>query len=125
MDPLALRIGDLAKTEVDPLASSVRKILRQNHGFPRKARFGIPAVYSVEKPRTPVDLSYDGGDGFRCVCPGGDNEFHSCEKRNVIYGTAGFVTGAFGLAAASIVVRTITGEGTYFVTARSEQPHVD
>ncbi len=68
---------------------------------------GISAVYSTEPPATPHDLHYDGGDGFRCVCPGGTNDFHSCEERRLIYGTASFVTGAFGLAAASVVVRAI------------------
>jgi tRNA A37 threonylcarbamoyladenosine dehydratase len=64
-------------------------------------------VYSTEPPATPRELHYDGGDGFRCVCPGGTNDFHSCEERRVIYGTAGFVTGAFGLACASVVVRAL------------------
>ena len=37
------------------------------------------------------------------------NDLHCCEERRVIYGTAGFVTGAFGLACASVVVRAIAG----------------
>jgi tRNA A37 threonylcarbamoyladenosine dehydratase len=55
----------------------------------------------------PRELHYDGAEGFHCVCPGGANDQHSCEDRRVIYGTAGFVTGAFGLACASVVVRAI------------------
>ena len=39
--------------------------------------------------------------------PAASNEFHSCEERRVIYGTAGFVTGAFGLACACVVVRAL------------------
>lgn len=108
MDPTAVHIQDLASTRVDPLAQHVRKILRGKYGFPAKGPFGIPAVYSTETPAEPHELTYDGGQGFRCVCPGGKNEHHSCEERAVIYGTAGFVTGAFGLACASVVVRSLT-----------------
>lgn len=109
MDPTQLRVVDLAETAIDPLADAVRRTLRQKYDFPPKGPFGIPAVYSTEPPATPRELTYDGGDGFRCVCPGGANEFHSCEERRVIYGTAGFVTGAFGLACASVVVRALAG----------------
>jgi tRNA A37 threonylcarbamoyladenosine dehydratase len=107
IDPTQLRVVDLAETAIDPLADAVRRALRQKYDFPSKGPFGIPAVYSTEPPATPHELHYDGGDGFRCVCPGGANEFHSCEERRVIYGTAGFVTGAFGLACASVVVRAL------------------
>ncbi len=108
LDPTAIEVGDLSKTRVDPLARETRKILRSQYGFPeRKKKFGIPAVYSTEPPAPPQDLTYDNGEGFRCVCPGGQNEFHSCDKRAVIYGTAGFVTGTFGLTCASVVVRAL------------------
>jgi|SRR5579883_98635 len=106
-DPTALRVVDLADTRVDPMALAVRHILRKKHGFPARGPFGVRAVYSEERPAEPVDLRYDGEAGFRCVCPGGTNDVHSCEERRVIYGTAGFVTGAFGLACASVVVRAI------------------
>jgi len=106
-DPTRIEIGDLADTRVDPLAQSVRKILRQKYDFPRKGAFGIPAVFSTEALTEPVELTYDGGDGFRCVCPGGENDVHTCEDRNVIWGTAGFVTGTFGLTCASVVVRSL------------------
>lgn len=107
IDPTQVHVADLARTRVDPLASAVRKILRHQYAFPAKATFGIPAVFSTESPAEPRELTYDKGQGFRCVCPGGKNEFHSCEERNVIYGTASFVTGAFGLACASVVVREV------------------
>lgn len=107
-DPTAIGIIDLARTTVDPLARDVRKILRTQYGFPEgKRKFKIPAVYSTESPATPLELSYDNGEGFRCVCPGGSNGMHSCDKRSVIYGTAGFVTGTFGLVCASVVVKAL------------------
>ncbi len=87
----------------------MRKILRTQYGFPTgKKKFGITAVYSTEEPAQPLELTYDNGEGFRCVCPGGSNGMHSCEHRSVIYGTAGFVTGTFGLVCASVVVRALT-----------------
>jgi tRNA threonylcarbamoyladenosine dehydratase len=107
MDPTRLQIADLAETKLDPLADAVRRTLRQKYDFPPRGAFGVPAVFSLEPPAEPQDLHYDGGEGFRCVCPGGKNEFHSCEERRVIYGTAAFVTGAFGLACASVAVRAL------------------
>ncbi len=110
IDPTALVVCDLAETRIDPLADAVRRALRRKYDFPPRGPFGIAAVMSTEPPADPVDLHYDGGEGFRCVCPGGTNDFHSCEERRVIYGTAGFVTGAFGLACASVVVRRLAGK---------------
>jgi len=108
IDPTAIRTDDLARTRQDPLAAMVRKLLRKQHGFPKGGPWGIPAVYSLEPIREPIAPHYDGGRGFRCMCPG-PREHHTCDKRRVIYGTAGFVTGAFGLACASVVVRGLTG----------------
>jgi tRNA A37 threonylcarbamoyladenosine dehydratase len=111
MDPTRIKIIDLADTNIDPLSHSVRKILRQEYNFPngRKDKFDIPCVFSDEVPMQPVELKYDNGQGFKCVCPQGEFDPHGCLHRSVIYGNAGFVTGAFGLAMASWVVRDITG----------------
>lgn len=107
LDPLKIKLVDLAETDVDPLSHQVRKILRSRHDFPEGKFFGIPCVYSDEPPMAPIELHYDLGQGFKCVCPQGQNNLHSCEHRNVIYGTASFVTGAFGLTMASWVVREV------------------
>jgi tRNA A37 threonylcarbamoyladenosine dehydratase len=103
-DPLKIKFSDLADTHTDPFIHEVRRILRQKHGFPSEGPMGIPAVFSDERPSTPFELEYDKGTGFRCVCPQGLNNQHSCEKRPVIYGTASYVTGAFGLVMASRAV---------------------
>lgn len=108
-DPTQVKVADLSATYNDPLAASVRKILRQKYGFPANGEMGIPAVFSSEKPREPVPLRYDGDEGFECVCPNGDNDQHTCDDRNVVWGTASFVTGTVGLVAASVVVRQIVG----------------
>jgi len=112
MDPTQIRIADLGKTEVDPLARSIRRILREKYGFPQEegSIFGISAVYSIEPPHAPEELAYDGGKGFRCVCPQGQNEFFNCDNRNLIMGNASFVTGTFGLYCASHVIRELTCE---------------
>jgi len=111
MDPTRVQVADLNRTKVDPLAASLRKILRQKHDFPRgDKKWALPAVYSDEFLSDPVELAYDGDEGFSCVCPNGENDVHTCEDRNVIWGTAGFVTGTFGLACASVVVRGIVAD---------------
>ena len=112
IDPGQIKCADLARTKFDPMGRVLRKILRQKYGFDNRGNFGILAVYSTELPAEPAELTYDGGLGFRCVCPGGANDLHSCEKRRVIYGTASFVTGTFGLFCASAAVRGLIASGT-------------
>ncbi len=120
MDPTRIRVRDLGLTQIDPLAKAIRRILRDQHGFPQTGEFDIPAVYSEEPTTAPRELRYDNGKGFRCVCPQGQNEFFNCDNRNLILGNASFVTGAFGLACASIVVREITQKSD--PTPESEAP---
>jgi tRNA threonylcarbamoyladenosine dehydratase len=98
-DPLAVRIADLAVTSHDRLLQEVRKKLRVRDGFPRNGPFNVPCVYSTEEPVYP---SKDGGVCVRRE-PAQDARL-DCETG---FGTASFVTGAFGLAAASHIVRTI------------------
>lgn len=112
LDPSRLHLTDLARTFADPLASNVRKILRQTYDFPVNKWYGIPCVFSDEAPRNPIDLTYDKGMGFKCVCPQGQNNLNSCDNRNLIHGSASFVTGAFGLHLTSWVIRNILGEDT-------------
>ena len=55
-DPTRVETADLAKTKVDPLASSVRKVLRQQYNFPRKGKWKIKAVFSTEELQEPITL---------------------------------------------------------------------
>jgi tRNA threonylcarbamoyladenosine dehydratase len=107
LDPLKVQVRDLAETEYDPLARAIRRILREKYAFPEKGTFGIQTVFSAEPATKPEELTYDGGKGFRCVCPQGDNEYFNCDSRNLILGNAGFVTATFGNVAASLVVRAL------------------
>lgn len=110
VDPTMVRVADLSETYKDPFAAATRKLLRSEHGFEfdKNTPLGVPAVFSPEEATPPASLGYDEGVGFRCVCPGGKNGLHDCDRRARIDGTASFVTGAFGLAAASVVVRALT-----------------
>jgi tRNA A37 threonylcarbamoyladenosine dehydratase len=114
LDPTQLRVADLADTQRDPFAKALRKILRREHGLTieRGAPIGVPAVFSTETPREPAPISYDEGKGFVCVCPNKANGLHTCERRSRIDGSASFVTGAFGLTAASVVVRALSEPGS-------------
>lgn len=116
MDPTRVQVTPLDKTRIDPLARVIRKELRR-----RDADLSaITAVWSDERP---VVLDNDVADAFRCICPGGDNDHHSCSDRNLIQGTVSFLPSMFGLMAAGVVVNAVAGtplQGTAGLVA--EQP---
>lgn len=114
LDPTRIRIADLAQTEQDPLLAKVRAQLRRNHGFARgsKAKFAIPAVFSDEPLRYPVQA---------CVQENGteaaETEPGSGKKGPQGLNCAGFgssvcVTASFGLAAAAHVLNRLA-DGTW------------
>jgi tRNA threonylcarbamoyladenosine dehydratase len=108
LDPTAIRVEDLCETHMDPFAKDIRKLLRRKYAIDTNRPTGITAVYSIEKRRDPVALRYDDAtEGFLCVCPQGENEFHSCEHRNQIDGSVAFVTSVFGMNMAGVVVRRL------------------
>lgn len=100
-DSTAARVADLADSEQDELLRQVRRKLRREHGFPSGTgvRFGISCVYSPEKPFFPWS------DGTACSTPEpGSDQTLDCTSG---FGTATFITGVFGFAAAGIVVEQI------------------
>jgi len=100
-EPMALCIADLARTTHDRLLSTTRNLLRADYDFPRdtKKKFGVECVYSPEPQLYPAK------DGSVCVKPEpGTRRRLDCRTG---YGTACFVTGAFGFAAAAQVVKKI------------------
>lgn len=109
LDPTKIEVADITATHTDPLARAVRKILREK-GVSLDEPLGIPTVFSTEPRHEPQSLSYDGTSGFMCICPTKGNNLHGCESRNLIEGTVSWVTGSFGLTAASVVVRQLTGK---------------
>jgi tRNA A37 threonylcarbamoyladenosine dehydratase len=99
----SVRVGDLSKASHDKLLSEVRRRLRKEHGFPAEhSVMNLPCVYSVERAVYPqadgsvCEMRSSAEDGARLNCNGG-------------LGSATFVTGAFGFAAAGFVVRKIAG----------------
>ena len=110
-DPTRVRVDDLVRTRRDPFARELRKLLRRKHGLDctdETRPVGVLAVFSEEEPIEPVALAYD-DDGFRCVCPGGENGVHDCAHRNRIEGSSPFVPSVFGMTAAAAAVRTLLG----------------
>ena len=97
----AVRVTDLAESCQDELLRQVRRQLRIEHGFPRErsAFFEVPCVFSPEKP------VYPWSDGRACSEPEpGGTLALDCATG---FGTASFVTAAFGFAAAGEVVKRI------------------
>ncbi len=101
MDPSRIRVTDLVHTDVDPLARTVRRALRQ-----RGIETGITAVWTEESPN---QLDQEVQEGFHCICPHGDNGLHSCEDRRLVQGTVSFLPAMFGMAAAGAVVNGVLG----------------
>jgi len=107
-DPTQIRTGDLGEAFNDELLRVVRKKLRREHGFtPGTERghmnFGVRCVWSREHPVFPwadgsCQAEAEPGSSIKLDCESG-------------LGTAVFVTGAFGLAAAGEVVRALAGVG--------------
>lgn len=88
-DPARIVVGDLSRTEQDPLLAKVRQRLRAEHGFPRnpKRPFRIEAVYSTEPLRYP-DATCDTARGPQGLACAG-------------YGSSMAVTASVGLFAAA------------------------
>jgi tRNA A37 threonylcarbamoyladenosine dehydratase len=103
-DATQIRAGDLGDAFSDELLRQVRKKLRRDHGFEHgttkgKMKFGVRCVWSTEPP------VYPWADGTCAAVPEpGSPLMMDCETG---FGSAVFVTGAFGLVAAGEVVREI------------------
>jgi len=107
-DPTQVRVQDLTGATHDRLLQSLRKLLRSEHDFPRgEKKFGVECVFSPEPPVFPQN------DGTVCATRETDSDLRlDCRSG---FGTATFVTGTFGFAAAARIVGRIA-EG---VTSRA------
>ena len=97
-NPLAVGVADLSRTWNDALAAKVRSRLRSDYGYTKnpKRRFGVECVFSSEQP------VYPSADGLTTYAkPGVPGARLDCEQG---YGSVSFVTGTFGLVAASRAV---------------------
>lgn len=103
-DATQVRAGDLGDAWSDELLRLVRRKLRREHGYQAgeqkgKMTFGVRCIWSSEQPVFPW------ADGTCALRPEPGSELRlDCESG---FGTAVFVTGAFGLAAAGEVVREL------------------
>ena len=96
-DPTKILVADLVLSHNDGLLRNVRRVLKREHGFdPDSKHWGIPCVYSSEQAYFP---SADGG-----VCRSPQRNTSLTLDCNSGFGTASFVTGTFGFAAASAVM---------------------
>jgi tRNA threonylcarbamoyladenosine dehydratase len=99
LDPTRVEIADIYETEVCPLARAMRRELK-SLGVDR-----LTVVYSKEEPARVEDSGLPCRFEPSCtdgrVCP--------CERRRPVPGSVSFVPSVFGLVAASVVVRGITG----------------
>jgi tRNA A37 threonylcarbamoyladenosine dehydratase len=99
-DPTQIAVRDLNKTEQEPLLKRVRKLLRQNYGFPRgeKHKFHVDAVFSMEPLLMPeseaaceLDTAHPGITGINCAG----------------FGSSVVVTASFGMVAAAHLLRQL------------------
>jgi tRNA A37 threonylcarbamoyladenosine dehydratase len=100
-DATRIRVSDFGDSHGDELLRQVRKKLRRDYGFAKGEGnyYGIPCVSTQEQPVFPwadgtCSTEPEEGSNLRLDCATG-------------FGTAVFITGAFGFAAAGEVVRRV------------------
>jgi tRNA A37 threonylcarbamoyladenosine dehydratase len=100
-DGTLVRVTDLGECTIDDLLRLTRKKLRREYGFERgeKVKFGVRCVYSTEHPT----YAWANGTCSAKPEPGAENRLN-CDTG---FGTAAFVTAAFGFAAAGEAVRLL------------------
>ncbi|MBI5547309.1 MAG: tRNA threonylcarbamoyladenosine dehydratase [Deltaproteobacteria bacterium] len=110
LDPTLVRVTDLYESHTDQFAKDVRKFLRIKHGIPATTEpTGILAVWSTERPRDPIEPEEQPLCDATPDHPEEGHEPHSTARRKQVNGSAGFVTGVFGMVAAGEVIRRIAG----------------
>ena len=98
LDPNHLKVADIYKTKVCPLAKVMRRELKK-----RRVK-KLKVVYSEEMPIKPKD---DMANSCRtnCICPPGAK--HKCTERRAIPGSTAFVPSVAGLIIAGEVVKDL------------------
>ncbi|MDR2513528.1 MAG: tRNA threonylcarbamoyladenosine dehydratase [Puniceicoccales bacterium] len=106
-DATSVRVSDMVYSEGDNLLRFVRKKLRQEYAFPRHGKpFGIPCVWSPELSMGTPTCDEEAGEGPALLGTIGEGDAlrPNCEWG---YGTAVFVSGAFGFTAAGVALGNI------------------
>lgn len=105
LDPTQIQVADLNKVFNDPLASSVRSLLRRDYGFSRTPgrNYSVVCVFSSEQLRYPKE------DGSICLQKRFDGQSVRLDCAGGI-GAVMMVTATFGMvAAAKAVDRLVAG----------------
>jgi len=98
LDPTQLKVGDIHKTSMCPLA----KVMR--HELKKRNVKHLKVVYSTEKPKRPMeDMSISCRE--HCICPPGAQ--HKCTEKRDIPGSISFVPSVAGLMIAGEVIRDL------------------
>lgn len=100
IDPSKVRVGDISKSTICPLAKRVRKRLR-----PFNIETGFQVVYSIEQPILPFSPDLIEAD---------KKEFQRGRER-MILGSISYLPAIFGLTLSGLVVQHISG----FQTAKA------
>lgn len=113
-DPSQIRLGDLARSQQDPLLARVRKQLRQDYNFSRnpKRRFEIPCVWSEEQMQFPT------ADGGMCAERPSDTAAGGLSCAGGL-GSVMTVTASFALFAVSHVLGKLANRDSTHVAAEN------
>ena len=98
LDPTALKVADIYKTSMCPLA----KVMR--HELKKRGVRKLKVVYSTEQPKRPVE-HMAGSCRTNCVCP--PDAKHKCTERRDIPGSVSFVPSVAGLIIAGEVIKDL------------------
>ncbi|QIB70111.1 tRNA threonylcarbamoyladenosine dehydratase [Aminipila butyrica] len=102
LDPSRLKVEDIHKTSMCPLAKVMRQELK------KRGIKGVRVVYSTEKPKLPLEDQHASCKN-NCICPPGSQ--HTCTQRRSIPGSTSFVPSVAGLLIAGEVIRELSGIG--------------
>ena len=103
LDPTQLKVADISKTTICPLARVMRKELKR-----RKIR-NVKVVFSTEAPIKPDDFDGELNCDNNCVCPPG--AARHCVIRNETPGSVAFVPSVAGMYLCAEVVGEIISIG--------------
>lgn len=101
VDPTQIKVADISRTSVCPLARVMRGELKKR-GIKR-----LKCVFSTEKVIPPHEEDTEVSCKFHCVCPPGTKR--TCAVRNQVPGSNAFVPSVAGLIIAGEVLKDLCG----------------
>lgn len=98
INPTMLRVSDISKTKVDPLAKVVRTELK------KRRITNVKVVYSLEKPLKPFEfIDFNSKENAEEI------PSRTGAKKRSVPGSTAFVPSAMGLIIASEIIKDLTG----------------